>query len=152
MTLRDLEQLAGRVCLCAVLASAAACTSDETAPATSGDASRAASTRAEPGGVTVQFSSTPDPPASGTNAFEVAVHGPDGAPVTDATVTAVFSMPAMPSMNMPAMRSEAPLAHAGDGRYRGNGDLSMAGTWNVAVTVTREGAPVAVKRFSVVVK
>ena len=102
--------------------------------------------------MTVQFSSTPDPPASGTNAFEVTVHDPTGVPVTDATVTAVFSMPAMPSMNMPAMRSEAPLAHAGGGRYRGNGELSMGGTWNVAVTVTREGTSLAVKRFSVVAK
>jgi hypothetical protein len=50
------------------------------------------------------------------------------------------------------MRSEASLPHSGDGRYRGKGELSMGGTWNVAVSVTRQGAPLAVKRFSIVAK
>src|SRR5687767_4251371 len=89
-------------------------------------------------GVTVQFSSDPNPPVSGDNQIEVVVME-HGAPVTDATVMAVFSMPAMPSMNMPAMRSDAPLTHAGGGIYRGTGQLSMGGTWNVTVTASRAG-------------
>jgi hypothetical protein len=76
----------------------------------------------------------------------------DGAPVSDAAVTAVFSMPPMPSMNMPEMRSTATLAPHGDGRYRGTGQLSMAGTWNVRVTVTRDSKELGTKSLSIVAK
>ena len=58
----------------------------------------------------------------------------------------------MPSMNMPAMRSDATLAHVGESTYRGTVQLSMGGTWNVVVTVTRGGDRVATKKFSVVAK
>ena len=94
-------------------------------------------------GLTVTFASAPDPPAEGDNTIEVSVRGADGSPVTDATVTTVFSMPAMPSMNMPAMRSEATLAHESEGRYVGTRALEMGGTWNVAVTIARgQDAPI----------
>ena len=36
--------------------------------------------------------SEPDPPKSGDNTIEVTVRQPDGSPITDAAVTAVFSM------------------------------------------------------------
>jgi nitrogen fixation protein FixH len=95
----------------------------------------------------------PDPPRSGDNTFEVTVKQPDGTPVSDASVTAVFSMPAMPAMNMPAMRSDASLTRVGNGTYRGTGQLSIGGTWNVLVSVSRGGAePLGVKRFSVIAK
>ena len=100
-------------------------------------------------GVSVQFTSEPNPPVSGDNQIEVIVMD-SGAPVTDATVEAVFSMPAMPSMNMPAMRSAAPLNHTGDGRYRGTGQLSMAGTWNVTVTASRAGQEIGRTNLSIV--
>jgi hypothetical protein len=80
------------------------------------------------------------------------VHQPDGAAVTDAAVTAVFTMPAMPAMNMPAMRAETTLTHVDGGRYRGNGQLAMAGTWNVTVTATRDGEPLGRRSFSIVAK
>lgn len=72
--------------------------------------------------------------------------------VSDATVTTVFSMPAMPSMNMPAMRSETNLAHDAAGRYRGMGQLSMGGTWNVTVTVSRGAEEIGRKNFSVIAR
>ena len=103
-------------------------------------------------GVSIEFHSEPDPPKSGDNAIEVTVHQPDGAAVTDAAVTAVFTMPAMPAMNMPAMRAETTLTHVDGGRYRGNGQLSMAGTWNVTVTATRDGEPLGRRSFSIVAK
>jgi YtkA-like len=103
-------------------------------------------------GVTIDFRSEPDPPKSGDNTIEVTVRQPDGTPVTDAAVTAVFLMPAMPAMNMPAMRSETKLTHVEGGLYRGMGQLSMAGTWNVTVTATREGEPLGRRSFSVVAK
>ena len=103
-------------------------------------------------GMRIEFRSEPDPPRPGDNTYQVTVRQPDGAPVTDATVTTLFSMPAMPSMNMPAMRSDAPLTHVGNGTYRGTGQLSMGGTWNVAVSVARGTAPPETARFTVVAK
>ena len=103
-------------------------------------------------GLNIRFQSRPDPPESGSNAIEVSVTDRTGAPVTDATVTVVFSMPAMPAMNMPAMRSDAPLTHAGNGTYRGTGQLSMTGTWNVNVTVSRGAETVGTSTFSIVAK
>ena len=103
-------------------------------------------------GVTIDFSSEPDPPKSGDNTIEVTVRQPDGTAITDAMVTAVFSMPAMPAMNMPAMRAEAKLTHVERGRYQGMGQLAMAGTWNVTVTATRDGEPIGRRSFSIVAK
>lgn len=103
-------------------------------------------------GLVVTLASQPDPLASGDNTLTVTVKQADGSPVTDATVTAVFSMAAMPSMNMPAMRAEAPLQHQGVGRYGGTGHLSMGGTWEVAVTVARGSGPTVTRRTSIVAK
>jgi hypothetical protein len=102
--------------------------------------------------MTVTFASDPAPPKTGDNAFLVTVKQPDGTPIADGSVTAVFSMPAMPSMNMPAMRSDATLTPQGNGVYRGTGQLSMAGTWSVALAVSRGGQPVGTAQFSVVAK
>ena len=133
---------------------AGGCTSNQGTPATSteGQARPASPGSVSTEGVAIDFRSEPDPPKSGDNTIEVTVRQPDGAPVTDAVVTAVFSMPAMPAMNMPAMRSETKLTHVEGGLYRGMGQLSMAGTWNVTVTATREGEPLGRRSFSVVAK
>jgi hypothetical protein len=104
------------------------------------------------GDVAIDFRSEPDPPKSGDNTIEVTVRQADGTAITDAAVTAVFSMPAMPAMNMPAMRSETKLTHVDGGRYRGMGQLSMAGTWNVTVMATRDGEPIGRRSFSIVAK
>ena len=102
-------------------------------------------------GMDIRFRFESAPPTSGDNLFEVTVRK-DGAPVADAAVTAVFSMPAMPSMNMPEMRSTATLTPAGNGRYRGAGRLSMAGTWNVRVTVVRDSQVLGTRSLSIVAK
>ena len=104
------------------------------------------------GGVAIEFLSEPDPPKAGDNRIAVTVRQPDGTAITDAAVTAVFSMPAMPAMNMPAMRTEATLSHVEGGRYQGMGQLSMSGTWNVTVTATRDGEPIGRRSFSIVAK
>jgi len=104
------------------------------------------------GGVAIAFLSEPDPPKAGDNTIAVTVRQPDGTAITDAAVTAVFSMPAMPAMNMPAMRTEATLSHVEGGRYQGMGKLSMSGTWNVTVTATRDGEPIGRRSFSIVAK
>jgi YtkA-like protein len=102
------------------------------------------------GDLNIAFTSNPDPPKNGDNAIEVTVTDRGGAPVTDATVEAEFMMPAMPSMNMPAMRSAVTLGHQSAGRYTGTGQLSMAGTWTTTISVSRGGQRVATRRFSVV--
>jgi hypothetical protein len=99
----------------------------------------------------VTFSIDPRPPKSGDNTIEVTVRRvDDGSPVRDGAVTTAFSMPAMPAMNMPAMRTEALLKHEGDGRYVGTSRLSMGGTWNVTITVALGGREVATRRTSIV--
>ena len=104
------------------------------------------------GGIDIALASEPTPPRSGDNSFAVTVKQADGSPVTDGSVKAVFSMPAMPSMNMPAMKSDATLTHEGSGTYRGPGQLSMAGTWDVTVSVSRDGKEIGSRRFSLVAK
>lgn len=100
-------------------------------------------------GMNIQFRFATEPPVFGANTFEVVVKK-DGAPVSDATVTARFTMPAMPSMNMPEMHSEATLDPLGDGRYRGVGQLLMTGTWNVRIHVTRGGSELGASTLSIV--
>jgi len=109
------------------------------------------STAADAGnGMTISFK-TIDEPAKGANELEAIVKQ-DGKPVTDATVAVTFRMPAMPNMNMPEMHSTTPLTHESNGRYVGTGQLEMAGSWNVTVTVTRDGAQVGSSRFSLQAK
>jgi nitrogen fixation protein FixH len=76
----------------------------------------------------------------------------DGKAVTDAQVKVTFSMPAMPSMNMPAMTTGASLAHAADGLYRGTGEVPMSGRWDVTIAVTRDGRRLATKQTTVVAR
>jgi nitrogen fixation protein FixH len=90
--------------------------------------------------------------AQGDNKVEVVVKRPDGKPVTDATVAVTFRMPAMPTMNMPEMHSTVSLASQGDGRYVGTGQLEMTGSWNVAVSVSRDGAQLGGSRFTLQAK
>jgi hypothetical protein len=61
-------------------------------------------------------------------------------------------MPAMPSMYMPAMRADAALTPQGSGVYRGTSQLSMSGTWNVDISVSRNGQDVGTAKFSVIAK
>lgn len=100
----------------------------------------------------ITFRSQPDPPQVGDNTFEVTVKDPDGTPVTDAQVIVVLFMPAMPTMNMPAMRNEAKLAHVGGGVYRGPGQVMMAGRWEVSVLVIRAGRRVGMRPLTIVAR
>jgi nitrogen fixation protein FixH len=126
--------------LALTLGLAAGCSRDDAPSAIQGTTTGA--------GMAVDFR-TDKEPASGANPLEVKVTK-DGAPVDGAKVTVRFSMPAMPSMNMPEMHSDATLASVGEGRYRGTGELSMDGTWNVLITVTRDGQELATSRLSIV--
>jgi len=79
----------------------------------------------------------PDPPKTGENTFDVTVKDASGRPIADAEVAIQFFMPAMPTMNMPAMRNTVKLPSVGGGVYRGTGEIMMAGRWEATVTVSR---------------
>jgi nitrogen fixation protein FixH len=115
-------------------------------PATSTVQSGAAAQAAE-----IAFKSDPDPVKTGDNTFEVMVMQ-GGQPVNDATVSAEFYMPAMPQMKMPEMRMKTDLAPAGNGVYRGKGQVAMTGNWDVTVMAMRGGQELATKKLTVTAK
>lgn len=99
--------------------------------------------------LTISFRSQPEPPKAGDNTFEVTVKDTEGRPIPDADVSVTFFMAAMPTMNMPAMRSEAKLAGIGNGVYRGVGQILSRGRWDVTVTVARGGQQLGAHQFAV---
>ena len=116
---------------------------------------RAPATSATPGatqtGMDITLRTNPDPVRMGDNTFEVMVMQ-DGKPVTDATVSTEVYMAAMPSMNMPEMRTKTDLTHAGNGMYRGKGQVTMAGNWDVTVMVMRGGQEIGSKKVTLTAK
>jgi len=107
-------------------------------------------TSREPVSFDVGVQTIPNPPRTGANVVEVHVRDREARPVTDAEIRVLFSMAPMPSMNMPAMRSEARLTHVENGIYRGRATISMGGRWDVTVTALRQGRAVAEIRTSLV--
>ena len=89
---------------------------------------------------------------TGDNQFEVMVKGADGKPVTDADVSVLFVMPAMPAMKMAEMRNEVKLKPSGAGMYMGSGNVMMAGTWNVTVMVMKGGKDLGQKKLTLTAK
>lgn len=100
----------------------------------------------------ISFRSQPDPPRTGENTFEVTVRDPAGQPVADADVSVTFFMPAMPAMNMPAIRNQSRLPSAGGGLYRGTGQMVTAGRWDVTIDVTKEGQRLGSRQFAIVAR
>lgn len=103
-------------------------------------------------GLQIDLTSEPSPPRAGLTTFVVTVRDEGGAPVADADVTVLLFMPPMPSMNMPAMRSEGTLSHAGGGQYRGTVDVLMSGRWDATVTVARGGARLGARQVTLVAR
>ena len=102
--------------------------------------------------IDIQFRAQPDPPRVGETTFEVSLKSPEGQPVTDANVVVQSLMPAMPTMNMPAIRNETTLAPAGNGIYRGTGALTTSGRWDVTVVVTRAGQQLGRRQLALVAR
>ena len=107
---------------------------------------------ADVAGLDFSLQITPDPPRVGENVIQVRLSDSTGRPVTDADVQVRLSMPPMPSMNMPAMRSDTRLAHSRDGIYRGFTSISMAGRWDLAITAERQGRRIAGKYSTLLVQ
>jgi RND family efflux transporter MFP subunit len=101
--------------------------------------------------IAVELRTDPDPPRTGPTPFEVSLASA-GTPVTDASVRVVISMPAMPAMNMPAMRADRALAHVGGGIYRATIDIGMSGRWDVAITAWRHGQPLMSTQRAILVR
>lgn len=93
-----------------------------------------------------------EPARTGDNAIEVHIRDTDGRPVTDADVLVRLSMPPMPSMNMPAMQTDARLMPASDGNYTGHASISMAGRWTVTVTARRSGRLIGTTQTTLLVR
>ena len=98
--------------------------------------------------VSIDFSSIPSPPRTGSNTVRVRVTGPDGKPVSGLQATVAFFMPAMPEMGMAAMHASATLADHGGGNYDGKLDVPMGGTWQVTVSLMRAGQVIGTKKLS----
>ncbi|MBI2817795.1 MAG: FixH family protein [Acidobacteria bacterium] len=97
----------------------------------------------------IEFRTEPTPPRSGKNVVTVTVKDNSGKPVADADVKVVFFMPAMPTMGMAAMRSEATLAATGGGVYGGEITVQSPGTWQVTVTVTKAGTVLGTQQMNI---
>jgi len=99
--------------------------------------------------VNVDFATDPDPPQKGSNIFRVKLTGANVTPTTGAEVTVTFYMAAMPAMGMAAMNTTAKLTDRGNGFYEGSGSLGSGGTWQVTISVQKNGQDIATKQLSV---
>lgn len=97
------------------------------------------------GDYTVDITMDKNPPVTGTNGVEVVVTDKAGKAVTDAKILVTASMPAMPGMPAAENKAEARLE---GGKYKAKIDLTMAGSWNMSVRVTK-GGKTATAKFTV---
>ena len=97
----------------------------------------------------IEFTADPSPPHKGGNTFRVRLTDASGKPITGAQVTVTFYMPAMPAMGMAAMKTTATLTDKGNGLYEGTGELGSGGTWQVTITVQKNGQTLASKQMNV---
>jgi hypothetical protein len=83
-----------------------------------------------------------NPPIVGDNNVAIEIKDAGGHHVKDAQVKIDYSMPAMPGM--------PPMNYKTDAELKGNEyvttlGLSMSGSWNVTIKITREGKTVSTK-------
>ena len=55
-------------------------------------------------------------------------------------------------MNMPEMRTKTDLTHVGNGMYRGSGQITMAGHWDLTVMIMRGGQQIGSKKGTLTAK
>jgi len=77
-----------------------------------------------------------NPPIAGDNAVSITVKDAAGKIVKDAQVKVEYSMPAMPGM--PAMNYKTDAVLKGN-EYQSVMGLSMSGSWNISVKITKAG-------------
>ena len=97
------------------------------------------------GNYNVEVKIDKNPPVVGDNNVKIEITDASGKYIKDAKVKVDYSMPAMPGM--PAMRYKTDAELKGD-EYKAKMNLSMSGSWNVVVKITRDGKTASMK-FSV---
>jgi RND family efflux transporter MFP subunit len=97
----------------------------------------------------IDFTTDPNPPQKGSNVFRVKLTSADGTPTTGAEVTVTFYIAAMPAMGMAALKTTTKLIDRGNGMYEGTGSLGSGGTWQVTVSVQKNGQSTAIKQLRV---
>jgi hypothetical protein len=92
-------------------------------------------------------------PAKGSqeNTFHLNLTDVNGKPVSDAVVKLTLDMPAMPEMNMAAMKISPAVVWNGSD-YSGKANLPSAGIWNVNVQVLKQDRVVESKKMQLTVK
>ena len=86
-----------------------------------------------------------NPPVVGDNNMSIEIKDASGKFVTDAKVLVEYSMPAMPGM--PAMNYKTDASVKGN-EYAAKMNLSMSGSWNIAIKSTRAGK-ISTMKFTV---
>jgi Cu(I)/Ag(I) efflux system membrane fusion protein/cobalt-zinc-cadmium efflux system membrane fusion protein len=97
----------------------------------------------------IDFTADPNPPSKGANSFRVHLTGAGNVPIAGADVTVTFYMAAMQAMGMAAMNTTAKLTDKGNGMYEGSGSLGSGGTWQVTISVQKNGQVIATKQLHV---
>jgi len=97
----------------------------------------------------IELTTTPSPAQKGSNTVRVKLTDPEGKPISGADVSVTFFMAAMPSMNMPKMKTVIKGMDKGGGMYEGEGGLGSAGMWEVTVTAKQSGQTIAIKKLTV---
>ncbi len=88
------------------------------------------------GGYEVVANIDKNPPITGDNNLSIKIKDASGKYVTDANVMVNYDMPAMPGM--PAMNYIAETTLSGE-EYKTKMTLSMSGSWNIEIRITRQG-------------
>jgi nitrogen fixation protein FixH len=97
----------------------------------------------------VELTTDPSPAQKGSNTIRVKLTDPAGKPIAGAQVTVTFFMAAMPTMNMPEMKTVIQGADKGGGIYEGKDDLGSGGMWDVTVTAQQDGKTIVTKKLTV---
>ena len=97
----------------------------------------------------IELTTDPSPAQKGSNTIRVKLTDLAGKPIAGAQVTVTFFMAAMPSMNMPEMKSVIKGEDKGGGMYEGKGDLGSGGMWDVTVTAQQDGKTIVTKKLTV---
>jgi Cu(I)/Ag(I) efflux system membrane fusion protein/cobalt-zinc-cadmium efflux system membrane fusion protein len=100
--------------------------------------------------IQVEFTTDPSPARKGSNLYRVQMKNADGFPVAAAEVSVRSYMPAMPEMGMAAMNLVTRLNEKGNGLYEGQIRLDSGGTWQITVTATKNGQPLASKQLTLI--
>ena len=101
------------------------------------------------GSAMIDLTTTPSPPARGSNKLMATLKDKSGKPIDGAQVAVTFYMAAMPAMGMAAMRTQATLTGQGNGTYAGSIDLQSGGTWQVTIDANKDGHTIASRQFNI---